>query len=339
MTTMQWIEFPDVRFPVFGLPWFAENSPSVQRFPARLKPLLRSEVWDLSLMPAGGRIRFAADTTSLSLRVSYDDVTPGNNFSRIGQMGFDVYIDGQFYKPVWPEKTGQSELTFFSELPRTRREYTLYMPNYKAVTIRAVAVDSDALLAPPAPYANDRPVVFYGTSITQGGCCSHSGMSYQGILSRLLNIDYVNLGFSGEGRGEPECAAAVAEIDASCFVLDFAQNCPTVDELVERYGPFIDTIRAAHPDTPIVCITPIFATRLLFEDAARTRHDGLSQVIRKETARRIAAGDTRLVTVEGLTLLSPADSDCLVDGIHPNDLGFYREAHRLAPVIESALRL
>src|SRR5208283_4029197 len=96
------------------------------------------------------------------------------------------------------------------------------------------------------PYALSRPVVFYGTSITQGGCASRSGMSYQAILGRMLNLDFVNLGFSGNGRGEPELAHAVASIDALCFVLDFAQN-NSLESLTQAYAPFLDVIRSAHP--------------------------------------------------------------------------------------------
>src|SRR5208283_5052762 len=111
------------------------------------------------------------------------------------------------------------------------------------------------------PWALPRPVVFYGTSITQGGCASRSGMSYQAILGRMLNIDFVNLGFSGNGMGEPEMAQAVGDIDAACYVLDFGQNNQKVEALEKVYAPFLATLRAKHPDTPILAITPIYSAR------------------------------------------------------------------------------
>ena len=122
-------------------------------------------------------------------------------------------------------------------------------------------MDDNARIEPPAPFAAAKPVLFYGSSITQGGCASRGGLSYQAMLGRALNLDFVNLGFSGNGRGEPEVARAVAEVDASCFVIEFAQNCPTVEELRERYTPFLEVVRAAHPRTPIVCLTPRMMTR------------------------------------------------------------------------------
>jgi lysophospholipase L1-like esterase len=159
------------------------------------------------------------------------------------------------------------------------------------------------------------------------------------IIGRKLNIDFVNLGFSGEGRGEPEMAAAIAEIDASCFVLDYAQNSPTADELRERYDPLIETIRAAHPETPIVCITPIFATRNLYSKDQLRRFNDLSEVIRYAAMMRVLDSDRNMHLVEGLGLVSAEDADGFVDGVHPNDLGFQRMAERLAPILVDVMGL
>src|ERR1700726_3679402 len=126
------------------------------------------------------------------------------------------------------------------------------------VKVLEIGLDAEASIERPKPFALKMPIVFYGTSITQGGCASRSGMSYQAILGRRLNVDFVNLGFSGNGLGEPELAQTVAEVDASCFVLDFAQNNPTVESLAQVYGPFLQTIRSKHPETPILVITAIY---------------------------------------------------------------------------------
>src|SRR5262249_15816577 len=144
---------------------------------------------------------------------------------------------------------------------RAEREVTLYLSLYKPVKVLAIGLAESAKIAKPKPFAVSRPVVYYGTSITQGGCASRSGMSYQAILSRILNLDFVNLAFSGNGMGEPEMARAVAAIDASCYVLDFAQNNRTVESVAQVYAPFIETLRAKHSDTPILAITPIYAAR------------------------------------------------------------------------------
>jgi lysophospholipase L1-like esterase len=180
-------------------------------------------------------------------------------------------------------------------------------------------------------------VVFYGTSITQGGCASRPGMSYQAILSRMLNLDFVNLGFSGNGKGEPELARAVASINASCFVLDFAQNNPTVDSLAQVYAPFLEIIRSAHPETPVLVVTPIYAAHESWSRDARL--EGMRELIRQVAAKRIAAGDRHLEIVEGTDLLGPSRGDGLVDGTHPNDLGFQWMAEGLAGRMRKMLGL
>jgi lysophospholipase L1-like esterase len=183
-----------------------------------------------------------------------------------------------------------------------------------------------------------KPVVFYGTSITQGGCASRSGMSYQAILGRMLDIDFVNLGFSGNGMGEPEMAKAVARIDAACFVLDFAQNNPTLDSLEKVYAPFLETLRSAHPDTPILAITPIYSTREAGVDPQNELQRKRDH-IRRVASRAIAAGDQHLEVIEGTDLLGPGRGDGLVDGTHPNDLGFQWMAEGLAVRLRQMLHL
>jgi len=136
--------------------------------------------------------------------------------------------------------------------------------------------------------------------------------------------------------GEPELANAVASIDASGFVMDFAQNNPSVESLTKVYAPFLETLRTKHPETPILVITPIYSAR---ESWSRldTRLEGMRELIRQVAARRIAAGDRHIEIVEGTDLLGPSRGDGLVDGTHPNDLGFQWMADGLAARIAKLL--
>jgi hypothetical protein len=336
---MRWIPFPNEQLPVFGLPWFRETAPELWRLPARLKGVVRDPVWNLATQPSGGRIRFTTDSSAVAVRLRYDRHGRMHNMCTIGQMGVDLYADDRYWRTVFPTEVGELESSCFSEAPRHRRLITLYLPLYHPVTVLAVGVDDDATLEPPTPFAVPKPVVFYGSSITQGGCASRGGLSYQAILGRALNLDFVNLGFSGNGRGEPELARAVAEIDASCFVVDFAQNCPTVEELRERYSPFLRVIRAERPQAPIVCITPVFSTRELYSAEARDRLEAMRRVIREAVRERHDNHDDRITLVEGHDLLGPDGFEGFVDGTHPNDLGFRDMASGLRPVLARVLSL
>jgi lysophospholipase L1-like esterase len=225
------------------------------------------------------------------------------------------------------------EHIYFQDLPRKERELTFYLPLYKPVKVIGLGLDSEAKISKARPFAVSKPVLFYGTSITQGGCASRSGLSYQAILARQLNLDFVNLGFSGNGKGEPAVANMVAEIDASAFVLDFSQNNPTLESLREVYEPFLATIRTKHPKTPIIVITAIASSR------PTDRLDQMRQHVRDVARRRIGEGDRLLTLVEGETLLGSGRLDGLVDGVHPNDLGFQWMAEGLAPHIARVLAL
>jgi len=336
---LRWIELPSPQLEINGLPWYAANHGEWIRLPLRLKGVVRDPVWELAQSPSGGRIRLRTDSTSLAVKLEYPEPPGMRNMHAFGQTGVDLYVDGVYRGTATADaeaKPGKVySHTYYSGRPRTDREIVLYLPLYIGVKVLGIGLDKEAGLFPARPFALPKPVVFYGTSITQGGCASRSGMSYQAILGRLLNLDCVNLGFSGNGRGEPEMARAVAEIDASCYVLDFAQNNPTVESLEEVYAPFLETMRAKHAETPVVVITPIYAAREAWGPDPRL--DGMRAHIRQVAARRIAAGDKYLQIVEGTDLLGPDDGGGLVDGTHPNDLGFQWMAERLAPRLRKLL--
>ena len=218
------------------------------------------------MSPSGGRIRFRTDSTRVAIKLAYPSAPNMTNMHAFGQTGVDLYIDGVYRSTAIAPRDATDgtpiEHVFFENLPRQERELTLYLPLYKPVKVLGIGLGRRRRrLRKARRFANPKPVVFYGTSITQGGCASRSGMSYQAILGRQLNLDFVNLGFSGNGKGEPAVANMVAEIDASAFVLDFSQNNPTIESLREVYEPFLTTLRTKHPKTPIIAITAIASSR------------------------------------------------------------------------------
>lgn len=334
-----WIPFPDARLPVSGLAWLAEHPQELIRFPPRLAESLPKAVWNLAQSPSGGRIRFRTNTNRLAIRLEYPSAPNMTNMHAFGQTGVDLYLDGAYLSTAIAPKDAAPghvvEHVYFDYGTRARRnrEVTLYLPLYKPVKVLAIGLENEATVTRPAAFAVAKPVVFYGTSITQGGCASRSGLSYQAILARRLNVDFVNLGFSGNGKGEPAVADAVAEIDAAAFVLDFSQNNQTLAALQQVYEPFLAKLRAKHPRTPILAITPIATS------TERPEFDLMRAHIREVVQRLIAAGDQRLALVEGYELLGPNQLDGLVDGIHPNDLGFQYMADGLTPHLRKSLAL
>jgi len=341
---LRWIDLPNAQFEVNGLPWYKANNFELVRLPIGQKDTYRKPVWELAQAPSGGRIRFYTDSRAVAIRLEYPDAPGMRNMHFFGQAGVDLYANGVYVGTATPEQGAApgklTEYVYYNypDHPSVEREITLYLPLYMGVKVRGIGVDKEARIGPAAGFALPKPVVFYGTSITQGGCASRPGMSYQAILARALNLDFVNLGFSGNGKGEPELARAVASIDAAAYVLDFAQNNETAELLQAVYGPFMEAIRRQHADTPIVCITPIYSSRET-APGGDARLEAMRAVVRKAAGDRIAAGDRNITIVEGTDLLGPSQGAGLVDGTHPNDLGFQWMADGLENRLRKVLAL
>jgi hypothetical protein len=336
---IRWIAFPDSSFEVNGLAWFEENAPDLYRLPKRLKEVVRGPVWSLAQSTSGAQIRFKSDCSLLAIRYENLSLSGMKNMHVFGQSGVDLYTDALYIGTAIHGQATEVEHVFFKQASPEEREHVLYLPLYNGLRVKAIGVNSSATIKKATPFAVSEPVVFYGTSITQGGCASRAGMSYQAILCRTLKLGHINLGFSGNGKGEKEVANAVAEIDASCFVLDFMANNKNWESLEAVYEPFVRAVREKHPTTPIILVTRIYTAR---ESALLGKHafvEAKRDVIRRTYKKLVAAGDKKLSLVEGYSLLGPNDADGLVDGSHPNDLGFQLMAHRLAPIIAKTLNL
>src|SRR5204863_7790533 len=167
-------------------------------------------------------------------------------------------------------------------------EYMAYLPLYNGVESLEVGVSPGAKFEGIKPRA-DKPVVFYGTSITQGGCASRPGMVHTAILGRRLGVPVVNLGFSGNGRMEPEVAKLLAELDPAVYVLDCLPNM-TAQGVAERVEPFVRTLREARPHTPILLVEDRFYANSPLLPALRQHNEHNHAALRKAYERLVKDG-------------------------------------------------
>jgi lysophospholipase L1-like esterase len=340
----RWIQLSSQNLEIDGLPWYAENHGELFRLPIRLQDTYPKSVWNLAKDPSGGRIRFRTDSSALAIRLEYPSPPGMQNMHAFGQSGVDLYIDNTYWDTAVADKNARPGKVYehvyfnFGDAPRAERDITLYLPLYIGVKVLALGIDEDAVIKPPRPFAISKPVVFYGTSITQGGCASRPGMSYEAIVGRRLNLDFVNLGFSGAGKYEASMAQAVASIDAICYVLD-GSNIRTVEEMRTVFAPFIRLIRAKRPDTPILAISPLYSSQELNDRDRKLRDETRRDFTRDVVSRFIANGDKNIQVIEGTDLLSPLQGDGLTDGAHPNDLGFEWIANGIARRLAAVLGL
>jgi hypothetical protein len=336
--TAEPLAITDPRLTINGLAWFSEEKPVLRRLPSRNKDTFPPKVWALAQSPSGARIRFSTDSLSLALDAEGSGTPPPEHITAISNSGVDVYVDGTYLGSGAPDKTGLLRKQWVLGQGKAVREVTIYLAMGRPLTVKTVFLEAGAIVSAPKAYAVEKPVVYYGSSITQGIAASNPGGIYQAVLARWTNTDFVNLGFSGNGFGEPALAHAVAEIDASCFVVDYWAN-PTTQMYRDTLPGFVAILREKHPKTPIIVTSCYWNPSEDVPGDAGVRQIEKRVVAREFVAARRKAGDPFITYVDGLEMISKAESDGLVDGRHANSLGFYRCARGLEPYLRTVLRL
>lgn len=339
---MMWLEAHDRRLEIRGLAWDKENHKQINRLPLRVKTVVRPPVWELARCPAGARICFATNTEKLMVRVtSADGFTQVPHMPMTGMSGLALYEGSPHRMHPWsvaiPE-AGQKkyERVLFEGVERRMREFTLYLPLYNPVDTLELGFSKGARFMRIAAPVLEKPVVFYGSSITQGGCASIPGSDYVSMLGRLLNLDLVNLGFSGNGICEPEVAELVAEIDSALVVFCSLTNTPLA-ELPVKLPAFYKIVRKRRPDTPILLLSRTSLSASCYSQTVLRNQEISRDIMIHFYSRQRLAGDGNIHFVDGESLIPFGVGGAHVDGNHPGDHGFRMMAERLAPFIEKIL--
>ena len=225
-----------------------------QRLPQKYKKTVREEVWDLSENSAGVSILFSSDTANLSVKWSVKHDLSMNHMTDAGIKGIDLYTkrnNNWYYTNTCLPNGKENEQILFEDIEKKNREYCLYLPLYDTLIDMQIGLDDDSSLE-KITFQN-KPLVFYGTSITQGGCASRPGLVHTNIISRELGHECINLGFSGNGHLEKSIGNIMSDIDASFYVVECMYN---VDKemIKKRTKPLIKAIRSnpQAKNTPIV---------------------------------------------------------------------------------------
>ncbi|MGB7160875.1 MAG: SGNH/GDSL hydrolase family protein, partial [Tepidisphaeraceae bacterium] len=308
------------------------------RLPARAKDVVRKEVWSLSRDSTSMSVDFEADTTAIYAR--YELVKPMLAMAHMpatGVSGLDLYgaLDGQWR---WLGVTRPAQQTIVAplgvDIAPGRRAYRVYLPLYNGVKSLEIGVPKGATFQPTAP-RKDKPILFYGTSITHGACASRPGMAFVNILGRRLDRSMLNFGFSGNGRMEIEVARFLAEIDPAIFVLDCVANTQP-QQLAERTGPVVKLLREKHPSTPILLLEQRGWANNPFIPKQAKGHAEKHAALRGAYDALIADGVTNLHYRAGDDVIG-LDGEGTTDGSHPNDLGMMRYADALEPTLRKLL--
>ena len=338
--SIRWYDIKDLG--VEGRGW-DDTSEFYNRLPARAEGIVREPVWNLSLHSAGMCVRFVTDASEVKARWSLTQERLGMpHMNPAGVSGLDLYMQMEDKSWRWvsatkPSKYPENLVELAAGLPSAKRTFLLYLPLYNGVTKVEIGLDEGAKLwkAGPWRHEGEKPILFYGTSITHGASASRPGMCHPAIIQRWFNQPLINLGFSGNGKMEPEMAEFISELDPSVFVLDCLPNMEG-DMVKERAEPFVKKLRETHPDTPILLVEDReYSNAFLFPEK-RARNIKSQAEYRKAYQSLLDQGFRNIYYLEGNLLLGN-DSEGTVDSSHPTDLGFMRQAEaifdRLRPVL------
>ena len=335
-TDLQWHSPSSNIFRITGFPWY-EQDKKYRRLPVAPRFKIPEPVNILADCTAGGQISFQTDSTHISIRAEVSGKANMNHMPATGQCGFDLYVGlpcAQRFHNVTKFALSASsyEVLLFDHPEKVMRNFTINFPLYTGVKELYIGLDPDANNAPPLPWEEDGKIVIYGTSITQGGCASRPGMAFTNILSRLLNVEVINLGFSGNGRGEPEVIELMADIPSpKLLILDYHAN--AAGKLKQTLPVAMQILRKRHPEVPILMVSRIaYAKDATHPTSIATREEG-HDIYTRVLEQMQSAGDSEVFFVDGTNLLGSDYDECTVDGVHPSDLGFMRIARGLEPEI------
>ena len=335
---MKILNIKDAPLKVYGIPFYDKTKAFIRVPESAVKPELfegKEHLHHAFRRCSGARIGFRTNATEFTVKVSLETFSVDIGMSIYAAQSVAVMIGnhtnckhmGLCFPKDYQTKT--FERTY--KKSAAMEDILIFLPRNEILADVEISFPDDAVIEAPTPYKYG-PAVYYGSSITEGGCSTNLANNYTSLLSRWLDMDYYSFGFSGSAIGTPEIADYINTIpDIKLFVYDYDHNAPTAEHLWKTHEPFFKKIREAHPDMPILILScPDFE----YIPEAEERINA----IRTTYENAVKNGDKNVYFICGKDYFDEKDLPlCLVDNIHPNDLGFYRMAEKMYPVMKKML--
>lgn len=287
----------------------------------------------------GGRVRFCTDSSNLTIRMTLKQTKEDINIPLSGSAGADIYLgkgtESRYLGYIAPDRHVMEEIRAEKNFSKksTMEIVTINLPRNDHLLSMEIGIDDNAKMEAAPAYTITNPIVFYGSSITEGGCASRAGNAYTSIVCRWLDADYRNYGFSGSARGEQEFAKYLASLDdMSVFVYDYDHNAQDVKQLADTHEAFFQTVRKAHPALPVLIMSKPDTDKDKADVQAR------KEVIHATYSNAKKQGDENVWFLDGETFFGTyGRAECTVDGTHPNALGFMRMAEKVYAALSEIL--
>lgn len=333
------VEFYRVTSRPFKLHGVYHDGTQFRRMPKEIAEATNPGVARLATNTSGGRVRFVTNSPYVAIRVEIPHNVHFEHMPLAGVAGFDMYVlDDGAYKyaaPFIPKNNFEDlyERIEWFDGEKKFRTVTLNFPLYNDVYNLYIGLKEGSEVREAPEYTVSDPIVFYGSSITQGGCASRPGNCYAALLSRRYDADYINLGFSGSGKGEDIMAEYIAGLKMSAFVMDYDHNAPTPEHYESTHERFFKIVREKNPDLPI-----ILATRPKVLEFMNEQERARIPIAERTYKNAIARGDKNVYFIPGPELMELCGDSGLVDYHHPTDLGFFSMAKRFSVELDKIFK-
>ncbi len=324
---------------VYGIPLFEKNR-ALERFPAKLRQILADSSCggavseQITARTVGARAAFRTDSGKIKIEMKLKTLAHDVGMSRFSCSSAAVYtgtgaslVFRGLAVPGFEDMLGDIEFTTSGEM----QDVMIFFPRNEIVENITITLDDNAEILPPTPYKYGRPVIFFGSSITEGGHASLVTNAYTALLSHCIGFDYYNFGLSGGCRGQLAIADFICELEPSVFVYDYDHNAPTAGHLEATHEAFFRRIRKMLPTLPVLMMSAPNYENMPQADERR-------RIIRKTYENALASGDKNVYYIDGKDFFGDEQRQfCTTDTTHPNDYGFHKMAGVIEPVLKEIL--
>lgn len=326
---LRWINANSPCFSLFGL---LVSEEGYKRMDSDVARQTNDGVYYLHRNTSGGRLIFETDSPFMAISMKAAVPTRFPHMPLTGTSGFDLYQDCgngfEYWRTFVPPYDFNGQYESLVPLPTDgMRKIMIHFPLYNDVDELYIGLDENAEINPYNPYRDLKPILYYGSSITQGGCASRPGCNYPAIVSMKTGIDFVCLGFSGSAHGEKIMAEYIAKQPMSVFVMDYDHNDCCNGTLKDKHEDFYRIVREQNPDLPIIIMSAPYSAFDL-KDLKDSRN------VVYNTYQKAKANGDNVYFIEGMEMFKDFREFATVDHSHPNDYGFVTMAQAVMEVLE-----
>lgn len=323
-------------FNLEGFPWY-EADGRLYRLPLDIINDFNPNMQEIAKSTSGGLIRFRTNTSKMAVYAKYDFKRENECMQQSVDAGFDLYIvkDGEYeFAANFRPNLGENFLDMEKIVSTDGKmcECILYFPLFSWVRELEIGIEKDAVIE-KSQDKKDKKILFYGSSVTHGGTACRPGLTYPAILSRMLEAEFINLGYAGNCKGEEIIAQKISNLKFDAFVMEYDHNEADPNELKRKHESFFKIIMQTHKDIPVV-----FMSRPDFSHSVNLRTEEFKNVVKTTYQNAINNGDNNVYFIDGRKIFDGKNrSDFSSDKIHPNDMGFYVIAENLYDILNDKL--